>query len=146
MAGLTDIKLLVQVARQSHAVEQAEAERAELAHQAAELASEQAALQEQQKASEQEHDRLAALAAELASQQAAVTEQRSQIQEATNKAKVTPQFSKSRAGCLCLRAVLYSLPVMLLAELWQLRNALRVRVMVFAGGRGCPGTSGRAAR
>ena len=77
-----------QVSRKSQAVEQAEAERAELAHQAAELASEQAALREEQKAAEQEHDRLAALAAELAAQQAALTEQRSRIQEATDKARV----------------------------------------------------------
>jgi len=79
----------VQVAQQIQAVKQAEAERAELAHQAAELASEQAALQEQQKAAEQEHDRLAALAAELASQQAALGEQRFQIQDAQDKAKVS---------------------------------------------------------
>lgn len=77
-----------QVSRKSQAVEQAEAERAELAHQAAELASEQAALHEEQKAAEQEHDRLAALAAELAAQQAALAEQRSRIQEATDKARV----------------------------------------------------------
>ena len=90
--------LLVQVARQSQAVDQAEAERAELAHQSAELASEQAALQEQQKAAEQEHDRLAALAADLAAQQATLAEQRSLIQEAAEKAKASPH-NQSKAFC-----------------------------------------------
>ena len=78
-------------------MEQAEAERAELAHQAAELASEQAALREQQQEAQREHERLAALADEVARQRAALDQQRSLIVEAQEKAKVSSCLSGIRS-------------------------------------------------
>lgn len=78
-------------------MEQAEAERAELAHQAAELTSEQAALQEQQQEAQREHERLAALADKIAQQRAALDEQRSLILEAQEKAKVSSRLSGIRS-------------------------------------------------
>ena len=81
-------------------MEQAEGERAELAHQAAELASEQAALREQQQEAQRERERLAALADEVAQQRAALEEQRSLLAEAQEKAKAS--LSSSGAGRLTL--------------------------------------------
>ena len=96
-----------QVARNSHLVEEAEAERAELAHQAAELAAEQASLREQQQEAQREHERLAALADEIARQRAALDEQRSLIAEAQEKAKVSHQDAS-----VCISAAaLWSLTV-----------------------------------
>lgn len=92
----------MQVARQSQVIEQAEAQRVELEHQANELASEQAALQEQQRAAEQEHERLAALAAELATQQAALNEQRSLVSDAREKAKVCTSWHDTISVTLCI--------------------------------------------